>query len=328
MCNDRYQWWMQFTRVRSRLGVALLLGLGWVSSARAQVVSGRVRDTVGNVPLQAVTITLIDAADPGIRQSVMTDSTGAFRIATARPGRYLIAARRVGFDPLEAPPRQLDAGSNHTMNFFMSRIVATLDTVTTSEKRSSWELTRGKIWFDKHLREGKGFFTSGLEIAMSRMHPCDYLGRVPGLKVSGAGSVTMDIGPQCNDGRRLMSAHRPSCMRLTVDRRFTVTGIDSTGFWVALSRAYRFAEGPSLGIRSVTDSASVFVPLGKVMGVEVYRDRGQRPNDFSIPAEGLPQTTTPVTRMGGVMVTRPPRTVHNTVSYYCSTVLIWTTQAW
>jgi hypothetical protein len=244
---------------------------------------------------------------------------------------YSVVARRIGYEPLEAPPRRLSSDISRTLNFYMNRITTQLDAMVTEaegvrKKGIGYELTAGRTFFNRHLLAGKGFFTSGMEILLTGLHACDYLGNVPGLRVSHTPNVLQELGPLCDDGRVVMTEHRPSCMRLYVDRTWKVTGIDSANFYVQ----------PSVNaIMSTiqTDTVSKKIPLEAVMGIEVFRNREERPKDFSTPAEGaaIVQDLAPLkgaAAPAGYTADRPQRYTFEQTSFYCSTVLIWTVRAW
>jgi hypothetical protein len=340
-----------------------MAGLG-AASADAQIVTGRVVDSLTGTPIQAVAITFFDSRDSTNRVAALTDSAGRYIIRLPRPSTYSVTARRIGYEPLEAPARQVASMVARTLNFYMTRITTQLEAVVTEaegerKKGVLYSFTAGKTFFNRHLREGKGFFTSGMEILLTGLHACDYLANVPGLKVSHSPNVLQQLGPLCDDGRVVMTDHRPSCMRLYVDRTWRVTGIDSANFYVQPSLQASIASmqtdtdtltrpvrpdvvntyalpqvNPGSGsIDFRADTISKKIPLEAVMGIEVFRNRDERPNDFSIPAEGL-STVEDLPRLKGASAPkdytadRPQRYTFEQTSFYCSTVLIWTIRAW
>jgi hypothetical protein len=74
---------------------ALVLLLA-AASAEAQAVRGDVRDEAGGRGLQGAVVTLVDAAGAVVAATV-TDRDGAFRLASALPGTFVLRAERVGF---------------------------------------------------------------------------------------------------------------------------------------------------------------------------------------------------------------------------------------
>ena len=136
----------------------------------------------------------------------------------------------------------------------------------------AYKLTAGQVWFAQHYRKGKGFFTSGLEIELSRLDACNYFGKISGFHLATVISGRVG-GIPCIDRHfettRYIVPDRPvTCVRTYVDRRAPLVGIDS---------AFFAAPGFS------TKDRKGGIPLAAVKGVEVYANPAEIPHDLSYP---------------------------------------------
>src|SRR4051794_24146058 len=78
------------------IGMALFLCATSTLIAQTRSVSGIIADTSG-AAVQGVTVTLIA---PAVRQTTITDSTGAYRFRDVAPGTYQVVASLAGFSPV------------------------------------------------------------------------------------------------------------------------------------------------------------------------------------------------------------------------------------
>jgi hypothetical protein len=112
--------------------------LGWGAVARAQVVRGVVRDATSGTPVPGVVVALDEAVavldtDASLRRAsleyaVLTNERGEFAVRTARPGRFVLSAKRVGLKRFQSAPFALSIGESRSVDIAMSAIdfVATL----------------------------------------------------------------------------------------------------------------------------------------------------------------------------------------------------------
>lgn len=282
-------------------------------SAFAQALTGSVVDSATRAPLAGVAVLLTSATDSSARQAVITDSAGRFTVPPVAPGRYAMAVRRLGFLPVQ---RMIDVGGRATtaVEIAMSRVPTLLDTVRAQSDRN--RTTPGREFFARHYREGKGFFTSGAEIQLSRMNACDYFGGVPGLAITQT-RMGFDSGEtmiRCRDGRFVHGARRPTCFNTIVDRRQGTVMLDS-------------------GVMMFTQKASGtrYIRIEDVKGIEIYRTRTELPSgddDFSLlpdqPAGAAVRPQTATQRLNA-----PPGVPHvRLATMKCGTMLIWTKATW
>jgi hypothetical protein len=108
----------------ARLTGVLLLSAALASPAAAQSqaingsIEGLVRDTTGSV-LPGVTVTVLNQ-DTGLQRIVMSDGSGAYRVALLPVGTYQIRAELQGFQAAERVGVSLSAGQTATVAFNLS----------------------------------------------------------------------------------------------------------------------------------------------------------------------------------------------------------------
>src|SRR5262249_37892064 len=117
------------------------------------VIDGIVSDTA-LAPLADVTVTIV-----GTELRVVTGANWRFRIASVRPGDYVLLLRRIGF---EATTERINIGDHDTLrlSFALLPAVATLDTVAISARSVSPRLAE----FYERRKVGPGQFLTQDEI--------------------------------------------------------------------------------------------------------------------------------------------------------------------
>jgi hypothetical protein len=305
----------------------LLLALTPATTS-AQIVTGFVIDSTTRQAIVNATVTVRTARDMRVVASALSDSTGQFRIRLPRPDTILVNARRIGFQPIGTPPHFVPLEGTLTLAFEMGRVAQLLDTMRTEGRRSLtgrlFRLTSGQEWYTRHLRAGKGFFTSSTEILLSGLSACDYLGRVTGLKVvptAGAlPSLACFDGTRQDDGLRaddlasniptrfvVPADRKVTCMQAFVDKKYRLTSMNQSQMAVAIP-GERYPR---------------WIPLSQIRGIEVYMNYEDRPEDFSIPpmkpigrSIGTPNPNQSTVAMAGLD------------SRYCAVLLLWTAKYW
>lgn len=323
-------------RQKRAIPIGLALGLALIARpVSAQVVVGSVIDSASRGPLPSVTILLVDVADSTNRRAAVTDSSGSFRLVAPRPGQYSIYVRRLGYLPLGAPPRNLVEGQTRSIRFEMTRMPVMLDTIrTVTEHRGIFwsRQTRGLEWFTRHYREGKGFFTSGTEIILSRLNACDYFGQIPGLALSYIGPQRGESALRCQDGRYVVTKQRPSCFRTILDRKWSLAAIDSTTMLVRTIEEEMMAEqlrysNEFMGANAA-DTLGRSFPVAQIAGIEVFRNRSELPKDFSIPPDMGPPAQQRAQLPGQQLQSGAPVAMTYEASMQCAYVLLWTRSFW
>jgi hypothetical protein len=282
------------------LPIAVSVSVVPATIATAQSIEGVVRNSAAGVPVDGASVLAIAVSDSSKRLNTTTDRDGRFRFSRTLPGDLTILIRKVGFTPAESLVH-IEAGKTVDLRFEMVQVPKLLDTVRTSESTSS--LTSGSEWFVRHFRAGKGFFTSGNEILLTRLDACDYLGRVPGLQLQRSPPSKGNPGLECHDDRYIVAAGS-RCLRVLVDRYLTVSKLDSAGIQVRThdqERATLLERRRRTGLGIHQDTVPQFLSLTKVAGIEVFRNRSELPNDFSIPMPGRTDPD-PMMRCGYVLI--------------------------
>jgi hypothetical protein len=149
----------------------------------AQVVSGVVRDSNTSAPVANAEISLERSGKTTYGKS---SAAGVFSIRVSAPGTYSLAAHRIGYSPVIG--RRIDVGQEGTSNVVvrMRPVPQLLDTVTTTGPAERQKLTPGSEMVRRHLLLGKGLIVSGLAIQQSGMLLSEYLGKLPGVRISRA----------------------------------------------------------------------------------------------------------------------------------------------
>jgi hypothetical protein len=300
----------------------LLLALTPATTS-AQIVTGFVIDSTTRQAIVNATVTVRRAQDLRVLAAGLTDSTGQFRLRVPAPDTVIVNARRIGFQPIGAPPRYVPPEGTLTLAFEMGRVPTLLDTMRTEGRRTLtgrlFRLTSGQEWYTRHMRAGKGFFTSSAEIGLSGLDPCDYLGNVSGLKVVPVAGAQPSFG--CYDGvgqdnlsqwteptRYVVPTDRTiPCMQGFVDKKYRLVAMNRRDVAIAIPGE----EFPR------------WIPLAQIRGIEVYMNYEDRPEDFSIPpmkpisrAIGTPNPNQATVGMVGLD------------SRYCAVLLLWTAKYW
>jgi hypothetical protein len=245
-------------------------------AVQAQRIAGTVRDSATGVPLGGVTVLVTSRNDSASPRATITSSAGGFSLALPSAGEFAVTARRIGVLPVTVSVR-IGANEARTVDFQLARLPVLLDTVRSEDRvflrGFGYKLTAGQTWFAQHYRRAKGFFTSGLEIELSRLHACEYLGKIPGFRLVNLRPTGGGIA--CLDGydrvARYIVPERPvNCMRAYIDRRPAFIGIDSAHFM-------------SPGLRVGRDSR---IPIAAIKGIELYANPSDAPADLSYPLPG------------------------------------------
>ena len=294
----------------------------------AQTVTGFVIDSTSRQAIVNATITVYSAQDRRVLAAGLSDSTGEFRLRLPRPDTILINVRRIGFSPMGTTPRFVPVEGTLTLAFEMGRVAQLLDTMRTEGRRSLtgrlFRLTSGQEWYTRHLRAGKGFFTSSAEIRLSGLSTCDYFGRVTGLKVVPTAGALPAIA--CFDGTRQDDGLRADDLASNIPTRFVVPADRKvTCMQAFVDKKYRLTSmnQSQVSVAIPGERYPRWIPLSQIRGIEVYMNYEDRPDDFSIP---------PMKPIGRPIGTPNPN--QSTVgmvgldSRYCAVLLLWTAKYW
>eukprot|EP00903_Cladosiphon_okamuranus_P003190 g3188.t1 len=110
------------TRFLTGTAIGALLAAATISSAQAQVLSGKVTDTTGTAPLQGAIVSIV-----GTNRSTSTDRFGEYRIANLPAGEYTVSVSYVGADDVSSDVSVLATGA--TLDFTLGGDVRYLDNI-------------------------------------------------------------------------------------------------------------------------------------------------------------------------------------------------------
>ncbi|MFZ9386493.1 MAG: outer membrane beta-barrel protein [Chitinophagaceae bacterium] len=127
-----------------KLAVYLGAFLVSFSVARAQQVSGRVKDQQGK-DLEKSTVSLLNAKDSSVVKLAATGSDGKFTISAGKSGRFLVSASYVGFEPVYSKPFDLSGSGTYQLGeLIISKIAGNLQGVTVTTKKPLVEVKADK----------------------------------------------------------------------------------------------------------------------------------------------------------------------------------------
>lgn len=128
--------------MRHLLRVAAFGWLAIAPSLAAQTVRGRLlSDDEPQKPIPFATVSL-HRPDGTQQVSTVTDTLGLWVLRAPGPGRYVLRARRLGFEMVTSTEFTLDSGQTATYNFVVATRPATLREVRVQERREMTERLR------------------------------------------------------------------------------------------------------------------------------------------------------------------------------------------
>ena len=145
-------------------GLVLTITATSAGTIAAQTVRGVVIDELGNRSVAAAAVLLL-AEDGTISGGIISDSTGAYSITVAAPGKYSIRVDRSGYGTLTTPPFDIAVGDNIDLELRVSRQTIVLDPVTVTgvaERTGPGPLAD----FYRRQRRGMGAFVTRDEIEL------------------------------------------------------------------------------------------------------------------------------------------------------------------
>lgn len=178
----------------ARCLVCLLLVVSWPEGAASQLIRGTVILSPSGRGVDGAEITLRDGADSTVAR-VLSDSTGAFSLSVPGPGRYALAASRIGLASVVA---YVQVGDREVVEVELSTTESAipLDPLYVVARR---RIARGTLdeFYDRMARmkqRGLGQFLTREELArLERSDVSLALERVPGLMSSPTGGSAREI---------------------------------------------------------------------------------------------------------------------------------------
>jgi hypothetical protein len=313
--------------------MAVIAAVAAAPRAGAQVVRGTVVDSATRRPISGASVVL-QRSDSSVAASVRAGADGYFTLLVPAPGTYALLVREFGYQAGLLVLRRMEQGQSVTVNVVLAVVPRLMDTVTTrSSPLTLFRLTPGRTWFARHQAEGKGVFFNGLEVVNTRRSACDYFAAIPGLKYS---ETLNAAGIPCENQKLITSNTGTECMSGRVDRGMgPIVAIDSAYIYVGTGLP---EDLDSLGLRPVQRVLAILasalrVPLARVLGVEVYRNKYELPRDFGIlwdagavqaPRRFFVSNTRGSRASAGVAASPAPLTA----LAKCVYVQVWTDIAW
>lgn len=154
----------------------------FVQSARAQVVTGDVREALTAVPIDAAEVFLIDIEQARLVRQTATDSLARFRLVAPDAGSYLLYVRRLGYQSTRSDSLRLNAGDTLRVTVRLFPRPIELDDLTVTAARLDAHLERAGF-YDRQ-RQGWGHFITREEIERrGAVMPSDLLYGLPNVRV-------------------------------------------------------------------------------------------------------------------------------------------------
>lgn len=274
---------------QSRIIIVSLVLAASASTASAQSVRGVLLDAITTRPIAQATVTLLDSLD-GIVATVVTDSVGRFLIASPTTGQYRMRIRRIGYQPATSGAISFQKNKVWQLTLELAPLSTELEPVTIRERT-------GRQWAVDGFRErqamGQGIFLDHLDILLQDpVYVADLFRGMPGMRVE-----------LTNGGPTIESRQGRGCLKMFVN-------------WLPLEslseNGQRTMELP---------------PPKEVMGVEVYREFKEVPQDLRHYARSSPPSSPELMVLRGRNVAaRPPE--RGVTPGQCGLVLIWTKATW
>jgi hypothetical protein len=162
------------------------------------VLRGNVIDDADDKPLAGATVSI-----EVLRLSVVTDSTGSFRLIAVPPGRHLVSVRRLGYGPLTTV---VSFKARDTLEFDFA-LVRTPTPLPTAEVTAPAPVPPRLVEFEERRKLGGGrFVTPDVVEKMSQHRLADVVATMPGPRiVNGQGGATW-VGSSRGSGSILLNA--------------------------------------------------------------------------------------------------------------------------
>lgn len=159
----------------------LLVALADIQSAGAQRLRGRLLDLETNQPLVAGLVTLM-TADRASLITAVTDTGGNWEFEVPAAGLYLIAARRLGYQPWVAGPVDATPGTDLEFAFHLRRLPVQLNPVeVTAEALRRYLVSTG--FYDRQRSDFGHFLTPERIERRQATRITDLLTSLPGVRL-------------------------------------------------------------------------------------------------------------------------------------------------
>jgi hypothetical protein len=249
--------------MRSLKVFGALLAIAIASPASAQLITGRVVDSVRKTPIKQAAVTLMDGFS--VVANMRTADSGTFSVRGRRAGAYTLTVKRVGYAPISI---RIDLADGQTTDrvIVMSELSTALDTMVIEAKRASFfAKTPGRVTYQQHMLTNTGQMVSGVEIVASKMSVMEFLGSMPGFRVATTVRVPVPGAHSTNSpptipgkGGYLLSSGKEECLYGRIDR-YSI---------------------PGLLDMNDADYIEDLVDVEEIMGIEMYTNQLEVPPEW------------------------------------------------
>ena len=239
---------------------------GAVAVSRAMI-KGNVIDDADDRPISGATVSI-----ESLRMSMVTDSSGTFRLIRVPAGRHLIIVKRLGFSPLSSV---INVGPTDTLDFDFALVKQATNLPEVAVKTTA-PVTGKLAEFDERSKTGMGrFITKDILDKNQQRRVSEVLATIPGPRiVRGTGNngwVASSVGASAIQRRNKLS-------QMDISR-----GADPNQCYAAVmldgNRIYSGRPGEQL-----FDVNSIDTKV--IAGIEYYRDAATVPMKFNVTGGG------------------------------------------
>jgi len=212
-----------------------------VAGLKGQIIRGKVVEFRSDKPVEGAQISLLDSKKRELEASARTDSLGEFQIRVPAPGRYIVKARRLGYEEFLSVPKDVKANDTVRVNLWPEANGQLLDSILSLDTRDPTTRVKG---FSARRRDGHGqFITRGTIIAARYRDLEDALANgIPGMDVRrGNGEAMLCYRGCCSfaiyhNGLPTLSTGNASAAGRQLDDALTKRGPNLYGIEVFVGR--------------------------------------------------------------------------------------------
>lgn len=207
--------------VRETLAFALVAGGASTGFAqRPSVLAGSVLRDADDAPVRGAEVLI-----PGLGISVLSDSTGAFRLPAIAPGKQIVWVRKLGFTPLTAV-LTFTTGDTLERDFLL---VASAQALPQVDVKAAPHRSAKLAEFEERRKEGFGHFIDQATLEKNENRRLgDIMRTVPGLQaVNGTSSQAFIAGGRLSN----RGPNRPCWSAVVLDGIFVYQGVTNEPLW-------------------------------------------------------------------------------------------------
>jgi hypothetical protein len=249
--------------MRSLRLLAALLVVVIARPVSAQLITGRVIDSLTKMPVRQAAVSLMDGF--GAVANMRTADSGTFSVRARRAGAYTLTVKRVGYEPVSMRVDLADGQTTERL-IMMAELSVAIDTVRVQGRLASFfSKTPGRTWYQQHLLGNTGQMVSGVEIKASKLSVMEFLGSMPGFRVVSTVRTPVPGGYSANSpptipgkGGFLLASGGEECLYGRIDRYSIVGLLDMYD----------------------ADVIEDLVDVDEIMGIEMYANQREVPAEW------------------------------------------------